>query len=326
VIEALLGSGAMGVVYRARHVRMGREVAIKVLHDHLVRDPMMLVRFDREAAITAKLDHPNVVTVLDVGETDAGQKLMIMDLVRGESLADILSRGALDRARVIRLVSQLLRGLDHAHAAGLVHRDLKPENVIVERDDCGEEVSRIVDFGIAVLREYDGSIASQRLTAANVALGTPAYMAPEQAHGDAPDVRCDLFALGVMVYEMLCGKQPFEGSSIEIILANISRDPPPITYRTPGATVDPLLEAFARRLMARRLQDRFATARDALAVLRQIERDRDAAAASLGIVIETPIIDTAPHVDTAATRCIPVHRRQSVLAWIVGWLRTAFAR
>ena len=284
-IEAELGCGAMGMVFRARHVRIGREVAIKVLHDHLMRDPVMVERFDREAAIAARLHHKNLVNVIDVGETADQQRYMVLDLVRGPSLAALITHARIDRARVIQLTKQILAGLDHAHAAGLVHRDLKPENVIVERDDFGVEVPRIVDFGIAVLRDSD-----KRLTIAGTILGTPAYMAPEQAKGGPPDPRTDLFALGVMVYEMLAGKQPFDGTSMEIVLANISLDPPPIAERT-SYDVDPVLEAFARKLMARSLCDRFTSARDALAMLELIESDRDAAARALGI---TPVARTIP--------------------------------
>jgi len=190
-------------------------------------------------------------------------------------------------ARVNHLTKQLLAGLDHAHAAGLVHRDLKPENVIVEYDNFEAEIPRIVDFGIAVLRDE----SETRLTAAGVILGTPAYMAPEQARGGAPDPRSDLFALGVIVYEMLAGKQPFDGSSMEIVLANMSNDPPRIQDRS-NVDVDPLLEAFARKLMARRLADRFPSARAALDVLELIERDRNAASELLGVPYERPLDKT----------------------------------
>ncbi|MCW5805208.1 MAG: serine/threonine protein kinase, partial [Deltaproteobacteria bacterium] len=293
LIEAEIGRGAMGMVYRARHVRVGREVAIKVLHDHLVRDAVMVKRFEREAAIAARLQHRNVVGVIDVGETRFGQRLMVQELARGQSLAAIVARAPLERERIVTLVEQLLRGLEHAHAAGLVHRDLKPENVIVEKDDHGAEVPRIVDFGIAVLRE--GAEASpsaaggpdiQRLTAAGVVLGTPPYMAPEQAYALDPDPRTDLFALGVMVYEMLSGRHPFEGTSMEIVIANATQDPPAICERAPGSAPDPLLESFARKLMARKLRDRFQTAGEALDVLvmiARLERDRAAAERRLDV-------------------------------------------
>ena len=273
-IEDELGQGAMGVVYRARHVRVGRAVAVKVLHDHLVSDPSMVARFEREALVAAKLAHKNVAGVLDVGEG-----VIVMELAEGRPLADVLFTEVLDRDRVINLVRQLLEGLAHAHGVGLVHRDLKPENVIVERDDHGVEVPRIVDFGIAVLRDAAAE-GGRRLTEHGVVLGTPAYMAPEQAHGDAPDPRNDLFALGVMLYEMLAGKPPFDGGGVEVILANIRSDPPSILRRS-GRDVDPLLEQLAKKLMARALSDRFATARAALDALALIETDRGAAERAL---------------------------------------------
>jgi len=257
----------MGTVYRARHVRVGREVAIKVLHDHLVRDPVMVKRFDREAALAARLSHRNVVGVIDIGATAHGDKMMVLELARGETLGAIAARGPMCGDRVVRLVGQVLRGLEHAHALGLVHRDLKPENVIVEQDDHGDELARIVDFGMAVLRDASSDPASLRVTEHGMLLGTPAYMAPEQAFGEPPDPRTDLFALGVIVYELLAGCLPFTGSSLEIVLANAHQDPPPIAERAPGVVVDPRLENFARRLMARALAERFASARQALDIM-----------------------------------------------------------
>ncbi len=281
-VEALLGAGGMGSVYRARHIKLGREVAIKVLHDHFLQDPVMVERFDREAAIAAKLDHQNLIRVIDVGETATKQKLMVLELARGTSLGELIAQGPMAPSRIVRLVTQLLAGLDHAHAAGLVHRDLKPDNIIVELDDHGEEVPKIVDFGIAVLREdLDPSTrpdALRRLTVSGLVLGTPQYMAPEQARGTALDPRCDLFALGVIMYELLAGTLPFDGTGVDVAIANLSKDPPAIGVRAPGVTVDPLLEEFMRRLMARRAGDRFASARVALDVLELVEHHRDAAA------------------------------------------------
>jgi serine/threonine-protein kinase len=264
-LEAEIGCGGMGTVFRGKHVRVGREVAIKVMHGHLMRDPVMVERFEREAAAIARLRHRNVVTVLDVGETHEHQRYMVLDLVRGPSLAALITHVRFDVARIIHITKGLLAGLEHAHDAGLVHRDLKPENVIVERDNFGVEVPRIVDFGIATLR--DQSIDA-KLTQVGMVLGTPAYMAPEQANGGPPDPRMDLFALGVIIYEMLAGKQPFDGTSMEVMMANITDEPPPI------ADADPLLDAFARKLMAKRPSDRFASARAALDALELLEAAR----------------------------------------------------
>ena len=178
--------------------------------------------------------------------------------------------------RVIHLTRQLLEGLYHAHEQGLIHRDFKPENVIVERDTHGAEVPRIVDFGIAILREGgDSTDGPGRLTTNGLVLGTPHYMAPEQAVADPIDHRIDLFALGIMVYEMLCGKLPFDGTGAEVARANLLLDPPPIAERVPYLDVDPLLEAFARRLMAKK---RDAAPGDREGRARAARSDRDAIA------------------------------------------------
>jgi len=253
----------------------------------------------------AQLRHRNLVHVIDIGEVASGQRMMVLELVRGVSLASLIAAGPLGRDRVIDIVRQLLHGLAHAHAAGLVHRDLKPENVLVERDVDGAEVPRIVDFGIAVPCDPVAAGATQRITEIGMVLGTPAYMAPEQAKGEAPDPRTDLFALGVMAYEMLAGVLPFSGGGVEVILSNVSKDPPPIHRRAPGVAVDPLLEAFARRLMARSLAERFSSAEAALEALALIERDRAAAAGAFGLVTEMDLVDTAPSHVPAAMRARP---------------------
>jgi len=277
-VEAKLGQGAMGTVFRGRHVDNASEVAIKVLHAHLVDQPVMLERFRREAKAAARLHHPNVVRVLELG-TSGGAQLMVLELARGPSLRQLMAR-PLSAERIIGLVTPILHGLAHAHDAGLIHRDLKPDNVMVEDRD-GVEVPRLVDFGIAVLRDPDDADGADKLTASGVIVGTPLYMAPEQAKGEAIDHRIDLFALGVMVYEMLAGVPPFWGTALEIAVANITNDPPPILQRA-KREVDPVLEAFARKLMARRPADRFATARDALAALAVARTDPELALLKMG--------------------------------------------
>ena len=283
-----LGEGAMGAVYRAKHVKVGRAFAVKVLHAQLLEDPKMAQRFEREAELAGRLRHPNVIGVVDVGETPDGMRYTVMDFAKGADLATLLEEAPFRPARVLHLTRQLLEGLYHAHEAGLIHRDFKPENVIVEKDDHGVEVPRIVDFGIAILREGgDSQDSAGRLTTNGLVLGTPHYMAPEQAVADPIDHRIDLFALGIVVYEMLCGRLPFDGSGAEIARANLLLDPPAISERVPYLEVDPLLEAFARRLMAKKRDQRPATAKAARELLDLVERDRDAAASALGIAAAT---------------------------------------
>ncbi len=300
-IEVRLGEGAMGAVYKAKHVKVGRAFAVKILHPKLLEDHKVAQRFEREAELAGRLRHPNVVGVVDIGETNDGLRYMVMDFAEGDDLAELLGEAPMPAPRILNLTRQLLEGLYHAHEAGLIHRDFKPENVIVERDMHGTEVPRIVDFGIAILREGgDGPSSQGRLTTNGLVLGTPHYMAPEQAVADPIDHRIDLFALGIVVYEMLCGKLPFDGSGAEVARANLLLDPPPIAQRVPYLEVDPLLEAFSRRLMAKKRDHRPPTAKAARELLDLIERDRPAAAAALGVPLtassRTPAVteDVAP--------------------------------
>ncbi|MGN6105236.1 MAG: protein kinase domain-containing protein [Kofleriaceae bacterium] len=305
-IELKLGEGAMGAVYKARHVKVGRPFAVKVLHPKLLEDLKVSQRFDREAELAGRLRHPNVVGVVDVGETTEGLRDMVKDFAEGLDLAALLNDAPMPPERVINLVRQLLEGLYHAHEAGLIHRDFKPENVIVEQYDHGNEVPRIVDFGIAILREGGESVdAAGRLTTNGLVLGTPHYMAPEQAVADPIDHRIDLFALGIVLYEMLCGKLPFDGSGAEVARANLLLDPPLISQRVPYLEVDPLLEALSRRLMAKKRESRPATAKAARELLDLIERDRAAAAAALGVPLDIGVREAQVTQPVAAQRPHP---------------------
>jgi serine/threonine-protein kinase len=282
VVEEVLGAGAMGSVYRGHNRKLGRKVAIKVLHEHLVDDRSMLARFHREAKIAAKLQHPNVISVLDFGQTRDGSHVMVQELAVGPTLTEMISVAPV-RRRVIQIVGQILLGLEHAHSLGLIHRDLKPDNIVVELAEDGTELPRIVDFGIAILRSPEDPSEASRLTASGIMMGTPMYMAPEQAQLEPYDHRVDLFALGVIVFEMLAGKPPFDGTAIEVAIANINKDPPAIAERTPGREVDPLLERYARKLMARHADARFASATEALEVLALLDSDPVQAGLQLGL-------------------------------------------
>ncbi|HET7506173.1 MAG TPA: serine/threonine-protein kinase [Kofleriaceae bacterium] len=286
-LEARLGSGAMGTVYRARHLEVGRAFAIKILHHRLRGDTRTRRRFEREAALAGTLRHPNVVSVLDAGELAEGQRYIVMEYAGGETLYDLIVRDApMPAARVLPLVRQLCSGLHHAHDLGLIHRDFKPENVIVERDRRGAEIPRIVDFGVAILRDEVAVTGPGRLTSAGVVLGTPRYMAPEQASGSPIDHRVDLFALGVTCFEMLTGRSPFDGDNADVVRANVLRETPAMRDRAPGLAVDPLLEAFTRALLMKSREARPATAEDAGALIDLIEHDRARAAVALGVMPE----------------------------------------
>jgi len=280
-IEERLGSGAMGIVYRARHTKLARPFAIKVLHPHLTANAKLRKRFQREAETASALRHRNVVGVVDIGETD-DLVFLVMELAEGHPLSTAMHEAPLSAARVIEYAKQLCEGLQHAHDTGLIHRDFKPDNVIVETDRGGNQTLRIIDFGIAVLRDR-ASTEREKLTTEGVVLGTPHYMAPEHATGEEVDHRIDLFALGVILYEMLTGKMPFDGDGVDVARSNLLYDPPAMAERAPYLNIDPLLEAFTRTLMARERDLRFASAKVARSVLELIASDREAAAYALGI-------------------------------------------
>jgi hypothetical protein len=282
VVEDLLGEGGMGRVYRARHLRMSRRFAIKVLFGDQSANTKMVQRFTHEAEAASRLQHPNLVGVVDFGETDEGLLYLAMDYAAGPDLGLLIHRtGPLPAERVLAIAAQLCDGLAHAHGRGLVHRDFKPDNIIIESSDHGD-VARICDFGIAVLRENDRP-TSDRLTTDGLVVGTPHYMAPEQSVGDEVDERTDLFALGVILYEMIAGVLPFEGSPAEVARLHLNVAPPPVARRVPGLAVDPLIEALSMRLMAKRPADRPQNAREVGEIVRMIRTDRIAAAKVLAV-------------------------------------------
>jgi serine/threonine protein kinase len=254
-VDEALGVGGMGAVFRGRHLGLKRDVAIKVLHPDLTRDPEISKRFDREAHSASRLDHPNCLRVTDVGTTEDGVKFMVMDLLSGAELADRLGQPiAADRAVLMTL--QILRGLEHAHDNGVVHRDVKPENIFITRDHDGREVLKLVDFGIAKLAGGGGGGNDTRMTKAGLIFGTPAYMSPEQAMGLEADARSDLYAVGVILYEMLTGSPPFESDDpVKLVRMQVSRDPPPLPD-----TVHPTLAAVVMKLLAKDRDERFQAA------------------------------------------------------------------
>ncbi|HEY5951128.1 MAG TPA: serine/threonine-protein kinase [Kofleriaceae bacterium] len=290
VIEARLGDGAMGAVYRARHVKFGRQFAIKVLHESLVANPKVVRRFEREAELAGRLRHTNVASVVDVGVTDDGLHFTAMELVAGDTLCAMLADGPVSETRMLDLAKQLCSGLQHAHDLGLIHRDFKPENVIVECVAGGREVARIVDWGVSILRDDAGDVESEdRLTTKGIVVGTPHYMAPEQARGGAIDHRIDLFALGLICFELLTGKLPFDGSGVDIARANLEQPTPWMVERNPDVHVDAVLEAIIHALLAKHPDERPASADAARELFELYERDRATCALLLGV--ELPVED-----------------------------------
>ena len=219
-----LASGGMGAVFRARHVHLRKDVAVKVLRPELASSPDLVERFRREAEIASALEHDNIVRVTDFGRSEEGLLFLAMELLAGESLFDRLRReGTLPPVRAVGLLFQVCAGLQAAHAMGVVHRDLKPENVFLARTPGGREVVKLLDFGIAKFARGPGDGATQ----VGVVVGTPEYLSPEQAMGLPVDGRADLYTVGLIAFRMLTGRHPFPAESARDLLLQQASSPVP---------------------------------------------------------------------------------------------------
>jgi TolB-like protein/Tfp pilus assembly protein PilF len=260
-IVAPLGAGGMGEVYRAKDSRLGREVAIKVLPTAFAADPERLRRFELEARSASALNHPNIVTVHDVGEHE-GTPYVVLELLEGQTLRERLAAGALGARKAAEYAVQIAHGLAAAHEKGIVHRDLKPDNVFITRDGR----VKILDFGLAKTgHETTGASATNAPTEVGtepgVVMGTVGYMSPEQVRGQPADQRSDLFAFGAMLYEMLTGKRAFAGdSAVETMNAILNAEPPEPSRSQ--AEVTPALDRIVRRCLEKSPAERFQSARD----------------------------------------------------------------
>src|SRR6202521_2068719 len=257
-----LGSGGMGEVYRARDTRLSRDVAIKVLPAVVASDSERLKRFEKEARSASALNHPSIVTIYDVGQTD-GVSWIAMELVDGKTLRELVASGALAVKRLLQLATPVAEGLARAHEAGIVHRDLKPENVMVTRDG----LAKILDFGLAKLTSTgSGSGEGAHLptmtgTSPGVVVGTGGYMSPEQASGEPADFRSDQFALGSMLYEMATGKRAFQKkTAVDTLAAILNDEPEPIAAVNPQSPVP--LRWIVERCLEKDPRERYASTQD----------------------------------------------------------------
>ena len=218
-----IGEGGMGQVYLAEHVKMKRKSAVKVLHQGMVHDPDAISRFNREASNASQIQHPNVAAIYDFGETPEGLIYLAMEFVDGEPLTKIIERhGALTAARAADIGQQVASALEAAHDMGIIHRDLKPDNIMIARGRAGEDVAKVVDFGIAKAMEAD----DQKVTKTGLAIGTPEYMSPEQLGGDQLDSRTDIYSLGLVTFNMLTGQLPFPSVvSREALIMRLTEKP-----------------------------------------------------------------------------------------------------
>jgi serine/threonine-protein kinase len=248
-IEEQIARSGMATIYRAADTRDNRQVALKIPHPDMESDPILFDRFQREAGIGEKLDHPMVMRVY--GGEERSRIYMVMEWCQGRLLRQILDEGPLPQERAIHIASQVLQGLDYIHANGVVHRDLKPENIMVDEDDN----IKLIDFGIA------GDAAAKRLTYANftAAIGTPNYISPEQVKGRRGDGRSDIYSMGVILYEMLSGKLPFNGPNpMAAMNERLLNYPVPPTVANPEIT--PQLQEVIYRALEREPKNRYAKA------------------------------------------------------------------
>jgi serine/threonine protein kinase len=273
-VHEKLGSGGMGVVYRARDMSLDRFVALKVLNPSAAADPTEMARFEKEARATSALNHPHIVQVIDLGTAEhEDQELhyIAMELVEGRSLRKMLE-GSAPLDEILRVVAQVADALDKAHDTGIVHRDIKPENILVTEDGY----SKIVDFGIAKLTGSSelrarsmGAVQVDAGTQAGEIMGTLAYMAPEQIRGDEVDARTDVFALGNILFEAVTGAAPFRRESARLTIRSIMNDDVP-EIRNPRRPAPLALERVTRRCLARDPAERYASAAEVAGVIRAI--------------------------------------------------------
>jgi len=255
-MEMRVGEGGMAYVYRAKDRQSGRTVAVKVLMSRLTGDQEAVARLRREAQVAMRLDHPNVCGILEWGEA-GGMPYLVMPFLEGETLSRRETRhGPMPATLAVPFLRQLCRGLQHAHSAGILHRDLKPENVMLVTEDSGSEHAVVMDFGLA--KESVAGPEVMKLTATGIVLGTPEFMSPEQIRGKPLDARSDIFALGVLGFEMLTGRLPFEGNTgQDTMLAHLTGQP--MRLRQVNPELSARLERVIAQSMAHRADDRFAS-------------------------------------------------------------------
>jgi len=270
VIEELIGEGGMANAYRARHKRTERHLAVKIMNPLLAADPIVRERFRREARSAQKLAHPNIIEIYDQGETEDGTAFIAMELLTGESLASVIERGPLDVDRALQIMIQAARGIARAHDLEVIHRDIKPENIFLCRREDGTDLVKLLDFGIARSRQ------DARLTNQGELFGTPQYMAPERIMGKDSGTASDIYALGVVFFEMLTGELPFNAPDVATFFVKHVEEPPP-PLRSLNVRVPPMLEDLVLRMLAKAPADRPVDAHRVHQDLLEIIKDREAA-------------------------------------------------
>jgi serine/threonine-protein kinase len=260
VVKSRIGEGGMGLVYEGLHRDIDKRVAIKVLRDDLSRRPEVVARFRQEAKSASRIGHENIVDISDFGETTRGASYFIMEFLDGEDLANVLGRDVtVDADRACAIVLQCCRALSATHAKGIVHRDIKPENIFLTKRDGVDDFVKIVDFGIAKMSDIETEGApGRKLTKTGMIFGTPEYMSPEQAAGKDLDHRVDVYALGIILYECLSGRVPFEGDTfMGVLTQHLFAELPPLDELNPNVKVSRELEMVIRKALAKDPDDRY---------------------------------------------------------------------
>jgi tetratricopeptide (TPR) repeat protein len=260
-ILELIGVGGMGRVYRAEQSVLGRTVAVKIVHPYLLADESSVARFLTEARAASQLNHPNSISVFDFGRTDDGQPYLVMEFLKGQDLAQVLTHEhTLPLARIVDIILQVLAALGEAHALGIVHRDLKPENIVIQPQRRGGELVKVLDFGLAKVR---ADATPTNVTSPGIVCGTPDYMAPEQGRGDEIDGRSDLYAVGVILFQLLTGKLPFEGESpTQVVMMHLSVPAPDPRQVSPRRDIPASIAEVVKRALAKAPRDRYEDAQE----------------------------------------------------------------
>ncbi|HXU81023.1 MAG TPA: protein kinase [Polyangia bacterium] len=312
-LMAPIARGGMGSVFRGERVGLERPVAIKFLHAAVARDAQLVKRFEVEARAMSRLGHPNCVSVIDYGLD--GIPYLVMDLVEGTPLRSLMDAGRLPPRRALSIARQILAGLEHAHGHGVIHRDIKPENILVEQTSDREDHVRLLDFGLAKLTD-GGSKAT-----VGVCLGTPSYMAPEQMDDRPVDKRVDIYTTGIVLYEMLTGRRPFDGREVaDIFLQQLESSPPPFRKVLPGVALPGGLEAIVMRALEKSPAERFASALEMRDALGQVSERLDEAAPA---VQDRTIFEALPLGAQVAPVVSAARERAARVRWsaIVSWCR-----
>lgn len=268
LVLELIGVGGMGRVYRAEQRALGRTVAIKFIHQHLLSDEQIVARFYTEARAASRLNHPNSVGIIDFGRTEDEILYLVMEYLRGKDLAMMINEGVLPIPRIVDIILGVLSALSEAHELGVIHRDLKPENVFVERTRTGRDLVKVVDFGLAKLREVEGR--SQSLTQPGLMCGTPDYISPEQGRGEQADGRSDIYSIGVLLFELLAERLPFIADTpTNLIIKHIQEAIPDPRQIAPHRMIPQRIAEITMRAMAKNPAERFQKADEMAEALRE---------------------------------------------------------